>query len=165
MTEFISNTSPLLYLHRIEALNLLSVLCTEVLVPRAVARELSDGRERGHNVPDPQRYEWINIVDPRVISPEWLNLDMGEGEMAVLALGLERPDCTVLLDDKRARRVAHAVGLNVWGTMKILVEAKSQGMVERIAPHVDSLRSAGMWMSDSIRARVLALADEEDTSG
>lgn len=165
MSEFISNTSPLLYLHRINGLNLLSALCTEVRVPRAVARELSDGRKRGHNVPDLQRYEWISIVDPRMISPEWLNLDMGEGELAVLALGLERPDCIVLLDDRRARRIAHAVGLNVWGTLKILIEAKSQGLVERVAPYVDSLESAGMWMSDAIRARVLALADEEDTGG
>ena len=165
MPEFISNTSPLLYLYRINALNLLSTLCTEVQIPQAVVRELSDGRQRGHDVPDPQRYEWIKIVDPRFISSEWLNLDMGEGELAVLALGLERSDCIVLLDDKRARRIAYAAGLNVWGTLKILIEAKSQGLVERIAPHVDSLERAGMWMSDSIRARVLALADEEDTNG
>lgn len=163
MPEFISNTSPLLYLHRIDALNVLSALCTEVQVPRAVARELSDGREIGHNVPDLQRYEWIRIVDPRVISPEWLNLDMGEGELAVLAIGLERPNCIVLLDDRRARRIAQAIGLKVWGTLKILIEAKSQGLVERVAPYVVSLEGAGMWMSDTIRARVLTLVGEEDT--
>ncbi|MCY4544671.1 MAG: hypothetical protein OXD39_05460 [Gemmatimonadetes bacterium] len=89
MPEFISNTSPLLYLYRINALNLLSTLCTEVQIPQAVVRELSDGRQRGHDVPDPQRYEWIKIVDPRFISSEWLNLDMGEGELAVLALADE----------------------------------------------------------------------------
>lgn len=165
MPEFICNTSPLLYLYRIDALKLLPALCTEIRVPRAVAREFSDGRERGYSVPDPQCYEWISIVDPRTIPPEWLNLDMGEGELAVLALGLERPDCTVLLDDKRARHIANAAGLKVWGTLKILIEAKSQGLVECVTTHVDSLERAGMWMSDSIRARVLALADEKDTSG
>ena len=164
MSEFISNTSPLLYLYRIDTLNWLSALCHEVRIPRAVARELSEGRQRGYDVPDPQRYEWIQIADPGIIPVEWLNLDVGEGELAVLALALERPDCTVLLDDRRARRIAHAAGLNVWGTLKILIEAKSQGLIERGAPHMDSLEGAGMWMSDAIRARVLALVGEEDTS-
>ncbi len=87
------------------------------------------------------------------------------GELAVLALALEHPECTVLLDDRQARRIAEAAGLNVWGTLKVLIEAKSQGLVERIAPHVDLLESTGMWMSDGIRRRVLALAGEEETNG
>jgi len=164
MSEFISNTSPLLYLYRIDALSWLPILCNEVQIPQAVAQELSEGRQRGYDVPDPQSYEWLKIVDPRVIPPEWLNLDLGVGELAVLALALEHPECTVLLDDRQARRIAQAAGLNVWGTLKVLIEAKSQGLVERIAPHVDLLESTGMWMSDGIRRRVLALAGEEETN-
>ena len=134
MSEFISNTSPLLYLYRIDALNWLPILCNEVQVPQAVVQELSEGRQRGYDVPDPQDYEWLKIVDPRVIPSEWLNLDLGVGELAVLALALEHPKCIVLLDDRQARRIAQAAGLNVWGTLKVLVEAKSQGLVECIAP-------------------------------
>ena len=73
--------------------------------------------------------------------------------------------CTVLLDDKQARRIAQAAGLNVWGTLKVLVEAKSQGLVERIATHLDSLENTGMWMSEAIRRRVLALVGEEENIG
>ena len=88
MGEFISDTSPLLYLYRIDALNWLPVLRNEVWIPRAVSQELAEGRQRGHDVPDPQHYEWIRIVDPRAIPSEWLNLDLGQGELAVLALAL-----------------------------------------------------------------------------
>ena len=73
MSEFISNTSPLLYLYRIDALSWLPILCNEVQIPQAVAQELSEGRQRGYDVPDPQSYEWLKTVDPRVIPPEWLN--------------------------------------------------------------------------------------------
>ena len=58
----ISNTSPLLYLHRIDAVNWLPRLCEEVWIPHAVAQELSEGMRRGYEVPDPQRYEWLAVL-------------------------------------------------------------------------------------------------------
>lgn len=165
MSECISNTSPLLYLYRIDALRWLPILCGDVWIPQAVARELSEGQQKGYDVPDPHDYEWIEIVEPRVIPSKWLNLDLGAGELAVLALALEHPECTVLLDDKQARRIAQAAGLNVWGTLKVLIEAKSHGLVESIATHLDSLENTGMWMSDAIRRRVLSLVGEEEIIG
>jgi predicted nucleic acid-binding protein len=42
-----------------------------------------------------------------------------------MALALENPDRVVLLDDMLARRTAQAAGLQVWGTLKVLLEAKS----------------------------------------
>ena len=83
----------------------------------------------------------------------------------MLALALERSECTVLLDDRQARRIAQTAGLEVWGTLRVLVEAKSQGLVERIVTRVDRLESTGMWMSNAIRRRVLALAGEEEADG
>jgi predicted nucleic acid-binding protein len=94
------------------------------------------------------------------VPSEWLALDLGAGELAVLALALEHPRRVVLLDDARARRIAQGAGLTVWGTLTVLLEAKSRGLTERIAPHIDQLRAAGMWMSDAIRQRVFALAGE-----
>ena len=219
MSECISNTSPLLYLYRIGALNWLPIHCGEVRIPQAVVRELSEGQQKGYDVPDPQDYEWLEVVDPRVIPSKWLNLDLGAGELAVLAMALEHPGCTVLLDDRQARRIAargksrhgirpslhpgglrcdsvtysryapssrlvrraqdrsrcsrdfhhgliaQAAGLNVWGTLKVLIEAKSHGLVERIATHLYSLENTGMWMSEAIRRRVLALVGEEEIIG
>ena len=114
----------------------------------------------GIDVPDPQRYEWLTVTDPGSIPSQWLNVDLGAGELAVLALALEHAECTVLLDDGQARRIAQAAGLNVWGTLRVLIEAKSHGLVERVVTHVDRLEAAGMWMSTAIRRRVLALAGE-----
>jgi predicted nucleic acid-binding protein len=50
--------------------------------------------------------------------------------------------------------------LQVWGTLKVLLEAKAIGITEKILPQVDKLAEAGMWISDEVRQRVLALADE-----
>ena len=158
----ISNTSPLLYLHRIDALGWLPKLGEKVWIPQAVQDELSEGMRKGYDVPDPQHCEWVTVNDPRVVPSRWLNVDLGAGELAVLALALEHPQCTVLLDDGQARRIAQAAGLNVWGTLRVLIEAKSRGWIDRVEVQVDRLEAAGMWMSTAIRRRILALAGETD---
>jgi predicted nucleic acid-binding protein len=160
VAEAISNTSPLLYLHRVQALHLLPALFDAVWTASTVLRELSTGRERGHDVPDLSAHGWLRIMDPRAVPSGWLASDLGPGELAVLALAIENPDRIVLLDDALARRVAEAAGLTVWGTLRVLLEAKSRGLVDRIAPFVDHLERSGMRISSSIRQRVLALADE-----
>ena len=66
----------------------------------------------------------------------------------------------ILLDDGLARRTAQAAGLQVWGTLRVLIEAKSQGLVDKIEPFVMNLGEAGMWVSADVRQRILALAGE-----
>jgi len=48
----------------------------------------------------------------------------------------------------------------VWGTLKVLLEAKMQGMTDRVAPYITRLGESGMWLSDEIGERILALAGE-----
>src|SRR5262245_44704534 len=160
MPEAVSNTSPLLYLYRVRALDWLPRLFSEIWTPNAVVYELREGRQRGYDVPNPNDYAWLQIVEPRSVPSQWLTFDLGPGELAALALALEHPNRVVLLDDGLARRIAEAAGLMVWGTLKVLLEAKSQGLTASIKPLVKRLEDAGMWMSDDIRRRVLALAGE-----
>ena len=162
MPEAITNTSPLLYLYRIDRLEWLPRLFSSIWTPNAVVEELREGRQRGYEVPDPGNYAWLQIVDPLHIPSEWLTLDLGAGERAVLALALENPVRIAVLDDKFGREVAQAAGLNLWGTLKVLLEAKSQGMTPVIRPWVDRLAENGMWISTEVRQRILALADERE---
>ena len=92
---------------------------------------------------------------------EWLTLDLGAGELEAMALALENPSYVVLLDDALARRIAQAAGLTVWGTLKVLLEAKSQGLTESIYQIVNCLEDVGMWISEDIKERVLMLAGEK----
>lgn len=123
--------------------------------------ELREGQQKGYDVPTPNDYVWLQIVEPHSVPSEWLTLDLGMGELAVLALALENPGRIVLLDDGLARRIAQSAGLTVWGTLKILLEAKSHNLTDSIKPLVDRLKGAGMWVSNDIRKRVLALAGEQ----
>ena len=161
MPDAICNTSPLLYLHRIGTLDWLPKFFSSIWSANAVLLELQEGGKAGHDVPYPATYTWLKIADPRAVPSEWLTLDLGPGELAVLALGLENPDRIILLDDDFARRVARAAGLQVWGTLRVLLEAKSRGLITHVEPLITRLKDSGMWISDEIRARVLALAGEK----
>jgi len=138
-------------------------LFEEIWIAPAVANEIQEGLQKGYNVPAPSAYPWLRIVEPRSIPSQWFALDLGPGELATIALALENPHCIVLLDDAVARRIAQAAGLKIWGTLKILLEAKSQGLIERVDPVLERLKKSGLWMSDDLRRKILALAGE-DTS-
>ena len=87
-------------------------------------------------------------------------MELGQGELAVLELALEHRENVVLLDDFLARRIAQAAGLKVWGTLRVLLEAKERQLIKQIAPYVEKLAEAGMWLSEDIRHRILRLAGE-----
>jgi predicted nucleic acid-binding protein len=135
-------------------------LFEEFWVPTAVVAELQEGRQYGYAVPDFSIMSWLKVVEPRAIPAEWRALDLGRGELAAMATSLENPGRIVLLDNALARRTAQKAGLQVWGTLKILIEAKSCGIVETIKPWVQRLSDSGLWFSDDLRTRVLALAGE-----
>lgn len=160
MPEAVSNTSPLLYLHRIGAADWLPCLFKEIWAPDAVRGELLEGRAKGYDAPDIAAYPWLDLVNPQAMPSEWLALDLGAGELAAMALALENPARIVLLDDMLARRTAQAAGLQVWGTLRVLLEAKAQRLTDAVEPSVWKLSKAGMWISAEVRQRILALAGE-----
>jgi predicted nucleic acid-binding protein len=160
MSNAISNTSPLLYLYRIGAIQLLPKLFDEIWIPDAVKEELLTGKDRGYDVPVPADFEWLRVVNPKSMPSEWLALDLGPGEVAAMSLALENPNQVILLDDMLARRTAQAAGLSVWGTLKVLLEAKSRGIIEKAEPFVSRLNESGMWISSDLKQRVLRIAGE-----
>lgn len=161
MPDAVSNTSPLIYLHRIGVFGWLPEMFGEIWIPDAVVNEFAEGRRRGYEVPDPANYKWLRVVEPENTPSEWLSLDLGYGELAAMSLGLENPEKIILLDDLLAREIAKAAGLTVWGTLRILLKAKSEGLTDAVGPLISRLCQKGMWLSDDIRRRILALAGEK----
>ncbi len=160
MPAAISDTSPLLYLHRVGALHWIPQIFEDLWIPAAVLAELDEGKRHGYDVPSVRELSYIRCVSPVSMPSEWLSLDLGQGELGALALALENRQRVVLLDDGLARRTASAAGLVVWGTLRLLLEAKALGLTDSIAIYVDRLADSGMWISTRIRERILNLAGE-----
>lgn len=160
MADVISNTSPLQYLHQIRQLDLLPALCGSVIVPSAVVDELAVGRRAGLDLPDPTLLAWAVIRTPASAPALPLVNDLGLGETEVLALALEIPGATAILDDGLARKIARARGIPIVGTLGLLVQAKARKLVERVGPVMDQLEARGFRLDPRTRAVMLDLAGE-----
>ncbi len=161
MPAVISNTSPLQYLHQVGTLFLLPQLFGEIWVPEAVVAEIHAGHNRNVSLPDLGALPWLIVHPVQQRAPLPLVTHLGEGEKEVLALGLELPGSLLLLDDRNARRHAEALGLNVSGTLGVLLLAKERGNLDAVGPVPDRLDALGFRLDGGTRQIVLRLADEQ----
>ena len=165
MTRATCSISPIVFLYRIGALDWLPELFDEVWMPSVVLDDLLQARFVGYDVPSPFNLPWLQYADPQVTIPgAWVALDLSSGEVAAMSLAFENQNCIVLLDEPIGRRAASLVGIQYWGTLKILLEAKSRGLTQSIAPYVDRLGTTGLWIVGETRQRILKLAGEADSA-
>ena len=70
-----------------------------------------------------------------------LRSELDAGEAEAIALAQEVKADVVLLDERDARRVAMRLGLNVLGTVGLLIEAKRAGRLSSVREQLDALQN------------------------
>jgi predicted nucleic acid-binding protein len=158
----VCNTSPLLYLHQVSKLELLSQLYGTVIVPSAVERELRAGQERRIDAPVVADIDWISVRSVREKSGLRISVDLGPGEAEVIALGLELPGSLLILDDRLGRRIARLNGLAFTGMLGVLLRAKQAGLLDSIRPTLEKLETTTMWLPEDLVHSILVEAQEEE---
>ncbi|QQR85280.1 MAG: DUF3368 domain-containing protein [Flavobacteriales bacterium] len=147
----IADTSCFIALSRIDGLGLLQQVYGSVTTTSVVAAEF------GRSLPD-----WVTIADPDdELRMRALSLQVDKGEASAIALALETPQCIIIIDDRKGRLVAMALGLSVTGTLGVIVKAKLQGHIGSIRPWLENLRSAGFRTSHDIERALLKEAGEQ----
>lgn len=158
----VSDASPIINLAAVGKLDLLHALYDEVLIPSAVQEEITAFSDQ----PGAREVRELAWIACRPCSRQDLvralrgELDAGEAE--AIALAVETNADLLLIDERRGRRAAARLGVNRIGVLGVLIEAKSKGHLQRVAPVLDALRQeAGFWISEKLYSRVLAQAGEE----
>lgn len=159
MLKVVSDTTPIISLLKLSKLEILKYLYSEIYIPRAVFREIEVGKHKNHykNI---TKEKWVNIVeiqDQRSLS-YFLDLDPGESESIVLATELNAD--LLLMDEKLGRYYAKHAGLNITGTVGVLMEAKKHGIVKLLYPILYELRKKDVWISDKLISQILDLVGE-----
>jgi predicted nucleic acid-binding protein len=72
------------------------------------------------------------------------------GETSVLGVALERSPATAVLDDAAARTCAKALGIDVIGTLGVVLRAKIKGIIPSAAEVLKSLRAAGLHLDEKV---------------
>jgi predicted nucleic acid-binding protein len=161
LADHIVDTSPLCYLHRAGVLHVLPAIFGRVIVPGQVVAELSVGRARGHDLPDPLILPWADVRPVALLAPQLALFGrLGAGERAVLTLALAIPGSVGIIDELPARRVAEGFGVAVTGTLQVILVAKQRGLVPAMRPLLDRLQELRFRMSEDLREHVLTLAGE-----
>lgn len=147
MRRLVADTGPILHLHEAALLDLLPLL-GEIRIPSEVARELES---LAMNWQAPGWLHIEHLSDPANHEAQsWQSaglLDVGEAAAFALARDIEAD--WFLTDDAAARLLAQAVGLEVHGSLGVILWAAATGHLDRqaAAMALDALARSSLWLS------------------
>ena len=159
--ELVINTMPLIsLLAGLGNLEILPFLYSRVHVPFAVCQEVLAGGKNNFGVSAFIQNNWlVKYTQPITISPLLRNsLDLGEA--SVIGLALQHGISLVCIDEAAGRRIARLSGLDLTGTVGILVKAKQKGYTLSVNEVLKSMRSQGIWLSDGLVQLALKKSEE-----
>ena len=164
-TAIVLNTSPTLALiAALGSLELLGQIYDHVAFSDKVAQEIHQAGQQGFGVQafDQALQKGLPFAQYALSLPmaAWLTAALDAGEASVIALALERKMPLVCIDELAGRRVARLNGLQVTGSLGVLLKLKAQNHITAIAPCIARMRSQGIWLSAELRTQALALANE-----
>ena len=147
--DAVTNSTCLIGLERIGRLDLLPQVFSTVFAPPAVAAEVRSP------------LSWLRVqAVQNAVAVTTLKTQMDAGEAEAIALAMELGDVLLILDDKKARRVAQQLNLKVIGTVGMLLRGKRQGVIAEIKPLVLALLQADFRISEGIVREALRLSGE-----
>lgn len=150
--RIVSDSSPLIWLSKVNRLELLRKLFGDVLVPEAVRIEVTSGKSAdAYLIREAFNMGWIKAED----SPggtelvEVSGIHMGEAEAIQLARGL---GALFLVDDREASVVARVFGVRCLGTVGVLLAALASGVLglEEFVDCIDEMINLGFRLSVQI---------------
>jgi len=147
----ISDTSCLLAFYEIGEMSILQRVCGKIITTSAVQREF-----------ELLLPSWIVVCDPPEESIRYIQerFKLDPGETTAIALALSHPDSMLIIDEVAGRRVAKELGIQITGTLGILLEAKRRGIVSTMHPLIRKLQASNFRMSKTLIAAILTEAEE-----
>lgn len=158
--QSVVNASPLIFLSKAGMVHLLRQEESEIIVPEPVAQEI---RKRGNHDVTVKVLEstyWLKPVEVSNIPALIQSWDLGPGETSVLAYAYANPGVTAIIDDGLGRYCAETLGLPLRGTLGLVMIAKNRGIIPAARPIVTLLKQHGMYLSESVIDRAMALIGE-----
>jgi predicted nucleic acid-binding protein len=146
----IADTSCFIILFKIGEFELLHKLYGQISTTYDIAEEF------GEDLPN-----WVIIES---VTDKYrqriLEMQIDKGESSAIALALETQNCTLILDDLKARKIAQNLGLNFTGTIGIIIKAKQNGIIPSIKPYIEKIKDTNFRITAEIELQALKEAGE-----
>lgn len=146
----IGDSSALVALATMDRLDLLEKIFDKIYVPQAVYDEVTISYK-------PQSLKLKEFLFDKVVAVELdiSKMGLGQGELEAIALYKSINADFLLIDDRRAKSFAKLNGLNVLGSLGVMVLAKDAGFVESIREDLEKLVNSSLFISQNLIDRVL----------
>lgn len=158
----ICNATPLINFAAIARLDILQATFDQIVIPQAVYDETTGlGFSGTPFVLQAIASGWLQVRPVATIAST-IPAELDDGEREAIALAIEISERRILLDEREARQVAQGLGLQVMGTLGILLLAKSNQTIAQVKPILDRMMNvAQYWVSATLYEQVLQQAGED----
>ena len=134
----------------------------DIIIPEKVAEEIRNLKAYGFDLQLFENARWITVRQPankHLLEKLLKDLDAGEAE--AIALSRELRADYLIIDERLGRDFAQKYNIRTTGLLGILLKAKQKGLVAKIRPIVDELKTiAGFWISDGLYEEICKQANE-----
>lgn len=154
----IADSGPIFSLAIIDKLDILNELFDDIKIPLAVWKEITNNESKSV-------YQIIynffkdNIVQIIGINDLSFIMDKGESESIILCKELHAD--FLLIDDKKARKIAETLNVKCIGILGILATAKDKGIIEELKPIFESFLLNKRYYSINLLNAILLEKGEE----
>lgn len=154
----ISDTTPIISLIKIQKLDLLQNLFKEILIPDAVFKELTTNtvyKEEAEIVKNCDFFRTVSVQNKKSLEifQKITGLDAGESE-AIIIVDEQKSDL-LIMDERKGRKIAGKLGINLTGTIGILIQAYNEKMItaEDVKLCLQNLRQQNIRISEELMNR------------
>ena len=132
------DTSSLIILNKINALDLLNKIYSNVIITNYIQLELNEA------IPS-----WISVELTYNIDQSFLkNFNLGLGETSIIINAIKN-NGFLIIDDLKARKIATTLRLRFTGSIGILIIAKELKLIDSVKNYLEKIQETNFRLSDS----------------
>ena len=159
MLNAVVNSTPIISLHDIGLLDVLSKMYNKVYIPYGVYEEVCiDGDICKDVLLSFHNFSIKHIANEN--AKRYFKTALHKGEVEVMLLADEMKADVCIIDDKLAREYAKYLGLKLTGTLGVLVKAKERGFIDSVVTYMDSMIRNEIYISKNLYEQIKKLANE-----
>jgi predicted nucleic acid-binding protein len=144
------DTSSLIILNKINALDLLNKIYSNVIITNYIQLELNEA------IPS-----WISVELTYNIDQSFLkNFNLGLGETSIIINAIKN-NGFLIIDDLKARKIATTLRLRFTGSIGILIIAKELKLIDSIKYYLEKIQETNFRLSDALINKVLEITNEK----
>jgi len=159
----VSNTTPIIAFAKINRLEILEYLFGRIYISEGVYKELISNKKFIFEIEQITKSSFIIVKEAKnrlavELIQKMHGLNMGESESIILFKELGGD--LLIMDEKKGRKVASSLDIELTGTLGILLKAKQEGIIIELKPILEKLIESNIRISHELYKEILKSANE-----